>query len=321
VLMSRVLRLVVLGAAGATMAGAASDQAASKTAPPAGVKAVQRALSLAEKGRCKEALPDLKRETPRLSDKQIRYRAAMAEARCAMSLDDTATTTEALLLLQRDFPDDPEVLYISSHYFSELANQAAQHLTESAPNSPQLQKLNAEALESAAKWNEAVTAYRKILEEHPSEPEIHYRIARILLDQSSTGDATDKAKAELNEELRLKPNNAAAEFILGEIGRRAGEWDTAVEHFTRAAQFDLGFSEAYLARGMSLASAGKFAEAIPSLQTYVKMQPKDPAGHYQLAIAYSRTGDKAAADHEMELQRQAAQKTPLRRAPTAPPPQ
>src|SRR6185437_6673679 len=103
---------------------------------------VQRALSLAEKGRCKEALPVLKRDTPRLPDKQLRYHAAMGEARCAMSLEDSATTLDALALLQRDFPDDPEVLYVSAHYFSEIANRfsdkanvAAQHLAQSAPQS------------------------------------------------------------------------------------------------------------------------------------------------------------------------------------------
>src|SRR6185437_7811908 len=89
-------------------------------APVADVSAsVQRALSLAEKGRCKEALPVLKRGTPRVPDKQLRYHAAMGEARCAMSLGDTATTVDALILLQRDFPNDPEALYISTHYFSQ----------------------------------------------------------------------------------------------------------------------------------------------------------------------------------------------------------
>lgn len=244
----------------------------------------------------------------------------MAQARCGMGLEDADATVSALLLLQREFPNDPEVLYVSTHYFSQLANHAAQQLAQTAPTSAQVQKLNAEALESAEKWDDAIAAYRKILEQYPKEPEIHYRIARILLDRSATGDATDQAKAELGEELKINPDNAAAEFILGEIYRRAGEWDPAVEHFSRAAQLDAGFSEAYLARGMSLAGAGKYAEAVASLETYVKMQPEDPTGHYQLAMAYSRTGNKDAAARELELQRKALQKTPMQRAPDAPAP-
>lgn len=292
-------------------------QAKTQAAPAAGSAAVERALGLAEKGHCSEALPVLKRGTAHVVDKQLKYHAAMGEARCAMSVDDTTTAVDALLLLQRDFPDDPEVLYISTHYFSQMANRAAQHLAQTAPHSAQAQKLNAEALESQGKWDEAIDAYHKILEEYPKQPEIHYRIARILLDQSSTAGAAAKAKQELNDELAVNPGNAAAEFILGEIARRAADWNTAIQHFQRASELDAGFSEAYLARGMSLAGAGRFAEAIPPLERYVKMQPEDPAGHYQLALAYSRTGNKEAAAREMELQRKAAQNTPLERAPSA----
>ncbi len=61
---------------------------------------------------------------------------------------------------------------------------------------------------------------------------------------------------------------------------------------------------------MSLNSAGKFSDAIAPLQSYVKMQPGDPAGHYQLATAYARTGRKAEAEREMALQRAAAGKNP-----------
>lgn len=288
---------------------------------PVPADTVQKALSLAEKGHCKEALPTLRRAVSRVADKQLKYSAAMAGVRCAMSLGDTSSTVDSLLMLQRDFPDDPEVLYISTHYFSQLANQSAQRLARTAPDSAQVQKLNAEALESQSKWDDAITAYRKILERNPKEPQIHYRIARILLDQSSTPDATEKAKGELQEELAINPANPAAEFILGEIARRAADWDDAVNHFQRAEQLDASFSEAYLARGMSLAGAGKFAEAVPPLEKYVKMQPEDPAGHYQLAIAYSRTGNKPAAEREMELQKKAAQNTPLERAPSASAPQ
>jgi len=40
------------------------------------------------------------------------------------------------------------------------------------------------------------------------------------------------------------------------------------------------------------------------------MQPGDPAGHYQLATAYARTGRKADAEREMAREREATAKTP-----------
>jgi predicted Zn-dependent protease len=254
-----------------------------------------------------------------LSDKKMQYQVGMATARCAMGAGDGTALIEALLLLRTQFPQDPEVLYSSARFFSSLANQAAQELVRTAPDSPQLAKLNAEALESQQRWDEAEAAYRKILEQHPKQPEIHFRIARILLEGSSTPETAAKARAELLQELEVNPNNASAEFVLGEVARRSGQWDEAIHRFTRASQMDVGFAEAYLALGMSLSSAGKHAEAVAPLERYVKIVPEDPAGHYQLAMAYSRTGNKEAAARELELQRKTAEKAPPRRAPGARP--
>jgi Flp pilus assembly protein TadD len=62
--------------------------------------------------------------------------------------------------------------------------------------------------------------------------------------------------------------------------------------------------------GMSMNSAGKFADAVAPLETYVKLAPDDPAGHYQLATAYARTGRKQEAQRQMTLQQQSAAKAP-----------
>ncbi len=300
------------------LAAGAAAQTAPQTPPVDLLASTRQALSLAEHGHCREVLPVLKRALPRLTDKQLRYRSAMAAARCAMSLDDTASAVDALLLLRRDFPNDPQVLYICAHFFSQLANRSAQALAEGFPTSTQLGKLNAEALEAAQRWDEAIEAYRKILAQDPQSPELHFRIARILLDKSPTPEAAVEAKKELAEELKVDPDSVSAEFMLGELARRAGEWDSAIQHFRRASQLDVGFLEAYLALGMSLNSAGKYAEAIPPLQQYARMAPEDPAGHYQLAMAYLRTGKKAAADRELQLQRDAVEKARTRRPPNPP---
>lgn len=284
-----------------------SAQAKGTVAPTADAGAAQ-GIKLVEQGRCQQALPLLTKSTPRVIDKQLKYHAGMALAKCAMSLNQTETAAQALMSLQREFPKDPEVLYLSTHYFSELATRASEELAASAPNSYQAHELNAEALESQNRWDEATEEYKKILEQNPNVPGIHYRLARILLSKPATATTSEEAKSELNQELKIDPTNAAAEFTLGELARQDAQWDAAVEHFSRAAKLDVGFSEAYLAKGMSLVSAGKYSDAIAPLQTYVKMQPDDAAGHYQLGIAYSRTGQNDAAAREMERQRQLAEK-------------
>lgn len=268
----------------------------------------QQAIKLVESGRCKEALPALKQALPHLIDKQLKYHAAMALARCAMGLGDDQTAVDTLFLLRRQFPGDPEVLYIATHYLSQLGERMSQELETKAPASFQARKLQAESLESQGKYDEAGAIYRKILEENPHTPGIHYRLGQILLAKAGPSGSTAEAKVEFQKETEVDPMNAAAEFVLGELARRNSQWDEAISHFTRASKLDVGFSEAYLALGMSLTSSGKFVESIAPLERYTAMQPDDPAGHYQLALAYSRTGNRQGSSKQIALQKEMAGK-------------
>jgi predicted Zn-dependent protease len=267
---------------------------------------IHRGIHLVEGGKCKEAMPLLKRALPSAMDKTLRYDGGMATVRCAMALNDDQTAVDTLLMLERLVPNDPEVLYMAAHIFSELGTRSADQLQTREPNSVQARRIQAEALESQGKNTEAAEIYRRILAEHPKTPGLHYRLGQIDLALAGETGSTDEARKEFEAETQVDPTNASAEFVLGELDRRAGDWDPAIRHFTRAAQLDEGFSEARLALGMTLDAAGKYAEAIAPLEAYVKMEPEDPAGHYQLATAYARTGNKQGAAREMELQAQAA---------------
>lgn len=268
----------------------------------------EHALALAEQGRCKEALPTLQRLVPQITDREILYRAAMGEARCAMARDDSQTAVGALMLLKRKFPDDPEVLFVSVHYFSQLAMRTSHELAAKAPTSFQARRLEAESFESQQRWDEAAGIYRGILKENPKEPQVHYRLGQVLLSKAGDRGPVDEARAEFEKELEVDPHDAAAEFILGELARRDAKLDEAARHFSHAAQLDAEFAEAYLAWGISLTSAAKYADAVAPLETYVKMAPEDPLGHYQLAIAYGRTGNRDGALREMAAQKEAAAK-------------
>lgn len=253
-------------------------------------------------------MPALKKSLPHIPDKELRYHAAMATAKCAMSLEQTESAVQALLLLNRDFPNDPEVLYISTHYYSHLANRSAQQLAAAAPDSYQAQELEAEAMESQGRWDDAAAEYRKILAQNPNTLGVHFRLGRVILSKPESPENTNEAVKEFEAELQLDPTNAACEFSLGEIARRAGLWDEAIPRFTNASKLDPGFAEAFVALGMSLNSAQRYSAAVAPLEHYIKIVPSDPTGHYQLAIAYARTGRKSDADRELAIQRQITEK-------------
>src|SRR5215469_4767954 len=231
---TRCRAVVLILAAGALLGAQTSKQAPAESS----AASAERALKLAEEGRCNEALPLLVRAVPRLTDKQLLHRAAMGQARCAMAREDSQAAVSALMLLKREFPNDPEVLYICVHYFSQLATRTSQELAAKAPTSFQARRLEAEAFESQGKWDEAAGTFRGILKQNPNEPGVHYRLGQVLISKAGDAGPTDDARSEFQKELEVDPRNSAVEFTLGELDRHASRWDDAVRHFTRASQID-----------------------------------------------------------------------------------
>ena len=140
--------------AGLLASGTLLAQTSGKSAPVDPSTSADRALKLVGQGRCKEAPPILQRAMPRLTDKDLRYHTAMGLARCAMAREDTPAAVAALMLLRREFPDDPEVLFVSVHYYSHMATRASAEIAAKAPTSFQARRLEAEAFESQGKWDE-----------------------------------------------------------------------------------------------------------------------------------------------------------------------
>lgn len=281
-----------------------------KSKPPGDPSAsAQQELKLAKEGRCEQALPLLRKTVTEIADKELKREAGFAGVRCAMSENRADAAVEFLRLLNREFPHDPDVLYVSVHTYSDLSTMAAQELAATAPKSSQARKLNAEALELQGKWDQAASEYRKVLEENPRLPGIHFRMARLLLSKPDPSPTVaEEAKKELQQEIEIDPSNEDAEYVLGELARQESQWAEAIEHFSRAAKLDAGFGDAFLGLGVSLISAKRFTDAIPPLQTAVKLEPKNPAAHYNLAMAYNRAGRKEDADKEFAVHRQMTEK-------------
>ena len=227
-----------------------------------------------------------------------------------MFTDQPDAALEFLRLLNREFPDDPDVLYLSVHTYSDLSTRASAELATKAGNSYQAHELNAEALEVQGKWQDAEKEYRSVLEKNPNQPGIHFRLGRLLLSMPNPpADAQQQAKKEFEEELRIDPTNAGAEYVLGELDRQSNSYPEAIQHFSKATKLDPSFAAAYLGLGVSLMSEKNYAEAISPLENAVKLQPANPAGHYSLATAYSRAGRKSDADREFAVHNQMMQRS------------
>lgn len=279
-------------------------QAPGKAAVP-GLNQAEHAASLSEAGHCSEALPALTKSIAPLTDRELQKRVGLDGVRCATLLQQWGPLEDFLRILDRQFPRDPEVLYVSVHAYSNLSQRSAEELAQTAPHSIPAMELDAEADEVQGRWDEAEKDYRKILEEDPRYPEIHFRLARLLLSRPNPpSDFQDQARKELQQELEIDPSNAGAQYISGELARQMQDLPAAVTYFSKAATLDPNFAEAFLDLGISLVTERKYQEAIAPLEKAVKLLPENPAGHYNLATAYQRTGRQEDATREFALQRQ-----------------
>jgi len=296
------LRCVLLAVLLLAASGVSAAQGAKSSPPP---PTPERVLALAESGHCAEALPLLKKSIRQVTDRELKKRIGLDGVHCAMTHDAAYDSLEFLAVLSREFPRDPEVLYTTTHAFSDLSLRASQDLAREAPFSYQVHLLNAEALELQQKWDEAATEYHRILEISPFLPGIHARLGRVLLAKPQPSEAAvAEARKNFEQELEIDPRNAGAEYALGELARMANDPSTAIRHYLRATKLDTGFAEAYLGLGTSLVSVKQFSEAIPPLEMYEKLAPDSPSGHFQLAQAYAGVGRKEDANREAALQRE-----------------
>jgi tetratricopeptide (TPR) repeat protein len=252
--------------------------------------AAQHAASLADTGHCLEALPQLSKALGHVQDDNLKRKVGVAG-------------------VNHEFPRDPAILYLSSHVYSDLSVRASNELLSSAPGSPQVHELNAEALETMGKWKEAAEEYRAVLAKDPQIAGIHYRLGRLLLSEpDAPATVKDDARREFEAELKIDPSNAGANFVLGELARQAENWQAAIEYFSKATKLDASFADAYLGLGRSLLGANKATEAVAPLEVAAKLQPNNPVVHFNLATAYRRAGRKADADREFIAHRQASEK-------------
>jgi tetratricopeptide (TPR) repeat protein len=285
-------------------AGGAAQQPNPTNAGQAGLTA-KGAISLAEQGHCKEALPVLRRALTSSGSKEERKKAGVLGVRCAIGADDRVMAGELLGQLGKQFPNDPDVLYIAAHAYSDLSMRAAGDLAERAPQSVEARRMNAEALEVQGKWDEAAKQYEEILAQNPKLPGIHYLIGRILLSRPDADTARiASARKEFIAELEIDPNNPGAEYVLGVLARRDSNWEEAIQRFSHAAKLDASFGDAFWGWGVALVSAKRYEEAVAPLQAAVRLQPGNPSAHYNLGMALSRSGRTEEAQKEFAIQKE-----------------
>jgi tetratricopeptide (TPR) repeat protein len=275
----------------------------SKPVPPSRASlSPEKAISLADQGHCRESIPGLKHAMADTAAAETRKQAGVLGVRCSLAVDDRDSADEFIRLLSKQFPKDPDVMFVIVHAYSDLSTRTAQELARTAPDSLAAHKLNAEALEVQGKWEAAQYEYEWMIKKYPDAPGIHFLFGRLLLSRPDAGsDAPERAKQEFLKEIQIDPHNAGAYYILGELARRDDKCDEALPRFTQATNIDPNFAEGYLGHGLCLVTMKKYEEAIPPLRSAERLMPQNPEVHNALGTALQRTGHKDEAQKEFAI--------------------
>ena len=258
------------------------------------------ALTQAATGECDTANGELERQfsSSDKSDKKVRRLAGLALAQCRIAAKRFDTAVPVIAQLEKDYPSDADVLYVSANFHMKAWNDAIYRMYQKAPASYRVDQLSAEVFESQGKYTEAIAEYRKAIGKNPKAINLHYRLGRAMLQQSHDPAALDSALKEFDAELSLNPSDAVAEYQVAQIFAAQQNKPEAAKHFEKATELRPDFPEALIAVAKLRSDAKAYDQAVQLLERAVKLQPRAEAARYSLMIAYRNAGRAADAQRE-----------------------
>ena len=282
---------------------ASIGQVASK---PAAVTpaAAEHAATLAESGHCAEALPLLAKAAPHITDKELQKRVGLDGVRCASTLQQPEPLQDFLRMLSRQFPHDPEVLYVLTHAYSDLAARAASELAThgSRPPSPRSRWMQMPQSSKGNGIKRKKTIARFWSKIRAIQRSIFAWRGLSYPSQVRRRTSPSRPRKSCNRNWKSIPQMPVRNMCWANWRARRRIYRRQSSTLSKATQLDPNFADAYLGLGMVLLAEKKYPEAVAPLERAVKLQPANPAGHYSLATAYARTGRKDDAEREFALQ-------------------
>ncbi len=258
---------------------------------------LQTAVARAAAGECDAVDAQLQQQFS-ARDRAAARLAGLALAQCRIGAKHFDTAGPVVAQLEKEFPSDPDVLYVAANYHQKAWNDAIYRMYQKAPASYRVDQLSAEVFETQGKLDEAIVEYRKAIAKNPKAINLHYRLARVLLQQAHEPAALEAARKEFVAELELNPSDAVAEYQVAQILLAQGKKADAAAHHERAAQLRPDFPEALVAVAKLRSDAKRYPEAVALLELAVKAQPRSEIAHYNLMLAYRNAGRPADAQRE-----------------------
>lgn len=256
-------------------------------------------LSLAALGRCREAEAGLRQQFHTNPDLKLRRILGLSLQRCLESTGDQSALLAVTGELVQRYPNDADVLYESGRIYGQLSSALYLRILKGAPHSPRGYQLTGQVLASEGKWRQAIQSDRQALQLAPAMTGLHLQIATLLLTHSTDPDAWQEADKELRQELQVAPDSAPAEYELGEVWRKHGQLQPALQAFRHALDLEPALVDARLSLAKLLRQQHHPQQAVQVLEPALRDQPANPEVHFLLAQLYRDLGQSGPAQQEM----------------------
>ena len=187
----------------------------------------------------------------------------------------------------------PEDLYWIVQAYNQLAVASFSKLNQ-LPSSYESHVLRAQVEDNLGRYWESVNQWKKALEYAPGDPFARRQLAVSLYFNRNYGES----QKIVHELLSKDPDAPRLNFMAGDILVYEQQAEKAVPYLEKAVKVDDSYIAAHSSLGRAYMSLGKPAEAVPHLE---KSLPTDEDGsiHYQLALAYQRSGQTEKAREMM----------------------
>ena len=158
------------------------------------------------------------------------------------------------------------------------------------------------------KFEDAIAAYQRAIASAPDWAHTHAALGSAYANTHRYTEALDAYKVAV----ALDPRDKMIHHQIGNVYSKRGEHAAAVRHQLQAIAIAPKFAAAHYQLGLLYAHEKRWDDAINAYRTAYQNDPALIEALYNLAQAYRRTGDTAAAREQMELfQERKAALTPL----------
>ncbi|MDR3738896.1 MAG: tetratricopeptide repeat protein [Terracidiphilus sp.] len=243
---------------------------------------------------------DLEAAFPSIEDKKLKVQVGLEIVSLYTESGELELAEPTLVALRKFAPDNAEVLYAAYRTYSDLSSESMLALAVAAPDSAQLHQLIAHEEIKEGNTNGAIAEFRKALAISAHLPGAHFELAELL---HTSQDAAVKREAEQQYHAALaeNPDDEKSLCRLGEMDAQRGDFQKALEKFTRAAQLQPGDGDAKLGMAKALTELNENDKALALLEQTVQDEPTNAIAHYRLGTLYRKFGHMDEAKHEIEI--------------------